>query len=317
MSSPRLAVDGGPSPCVDGTMRRTTARPLALALALAGGCVGDDASTSSASTDSASTSATSSASESGASQSSTSAGTSAGSESATSDTTTSGDTTSTATSSGSATSDATSSESSTTGPGVDCPAPEEVSADFSFSGPDQVDAATCVVTATDITPPAGAISLECAGEAYTLTYTLDPFGGPELAVDQEVILDYRTDPIFWTNRWISLRSGDFTVFGGVSSSALDPPGTTIAAFFGEPVLTELGGLCEPIDGGCGPEERLALEMSYKGSAQLILDHGVGYFNNLAEAIHLNLEVARTTPQTTCDDYPEAWYQLVFVWHSSD
>lgn len=287
-----------------------------VALLTLAACAGDDGGTSAGSTTGGgSTSAGSSGTE-GAS--STSAGTSAGTGDATSAGTTSGGT-SAGTSSG--TTGATETGGSGTTAGEVCAPAEAVAAAFLLDPEPvgDVDDAACVVTSIVAEGDAWVGGLACGDQIYALTITATPALAPELAVDAMVRLDYRRDDVFWVNRWVALRSGDGfrTLVGGVSSSALDPPGTTIGEFFVDPTLVEVDGVCAPAAATCGDEERLAIEMSLGEYPTLVLDHSSAYADILAYAIHIVVESARRSIRMTCDDYPEAWYQLVFVWSSSD
>jgi hypothetical protein len=208
-----------------------------------------------------------------------------------------------------------------------CPPPERILADFSVT-PDADVSAICTVTSLGGEPGASVVELDCNGQAVTLTVSASPpIAEPNVTMGQQVQLDYVTDPIFWINRWVALRTtggrSDWLLVGGVSGSALDPPGTTIDAFFGgastAPIVAEAPGLCEPLEDDCGPVERLALDFGLFDGAQVrVFDHGAELFDVLAYGYWFVVESAIRHPRPQgCDDVPREWWEFVMVWFPSD
>ncbi|MCA9709044.1 MAG: hypothetical protein KDK70_24580 [Myxococcales bacterium] len=205
-----------------------------------------------------------------------------------------------------------------------CPAPQEVAADFTVVPP--VDpSATCTVIFVGEVDGGTAIDLDCEGDpAYVWVATAPDPTVPWLAVGDPVHLDYVVEPIFWENRWFALHSAmgesDVLLLGGVSGSALDPPGTTLEAFFGgDPGLTVVEGLCEPFDDLCGPVERLALDLTTLGGATVrVFDQDTGIIDVLAYGYRLTVQSAvHNLRPIGCDDLPPRWYQLVVGYFPSD
>jgi hypothetical protein len=231
------------------------------------------------------------------------------------------------------TDDATTTSSSGNDSGTDtgeqlCAAPERVSLAFTVS-PDESTSATCSVLAVGGAPEQAVIMLDCDGQEVTLTLAITPqLTTPSVTNGQLVRLEYIRDPIFWVNRWLALHSAggesDWLLVGAVESSTLDPPGTTLDAFFGAsfggPSVTAVSGLCEPIEDICGPLERIALELGLAdvGGSLQVLDQTVGFIDVLAfgYAVVVQRAVQYPRPQT-CDDIPPAWFHFAMVWFGSD
>lgn len=212
---------------------------------------------------------------------------------------------------------------------ADCEDPQDVTATFTVS-PDETLSETCTVLGVSGDAAQSVITLACSGMAVTLTVeTTPPSRMPSVAVDQLVRLEHVVEPIFWNNRWFALFTAggesDSLLVGGVSSSVLDPPGTTLDAFFGRgsfaaPTVTAVDGLCTPVDDDfCGPLERLALDFTLVDfGATRVLDHGTGFVDVLAFGWAYTVEHAMRYPgPLECDDAPEAWLDFVMVWFPSD
>lgn len=210
-----------------------------------------------------------------------------------------------------------------------CEDEQDVTATFTVS-PDEALSETCTVSETGGDPGQSVITLDCSGTVVTLTLATTPASAtPSVAVDQLVHLEHVVDPIFWTNRWFSLRTAggesDSLLAGGVEGSVLDPPGTTLAAFFGggsyaAPTVTAVDGLCMPVDDDfCGPLERIALDFTLTDfGATRVLDHGTGFVDVLAFGWAYTVEQATRYPgPVNCDDVPEAWFDFVMVWFPSE
>jgi hypothetical protein len=221
-----------------------------------------------------------------------------------------------------------SSDATETGDAVCDPPEEGVTASFSVS-PDEAISAVCTVSSVTFEPQPTVILLDCDGQPITLELSTTPQSAvPSTAVGSLVQLDYAFDQIFWINRWLSLRSAggesDQLLVGGVASSVLDPPGTTLEAFFGGsslgvPAITEVDGICMPVDDRCGPLERTALDFTLElGATVRVLDQTTGFVDVLAFGWWFTVEEATRYPRTqACDDVPPAWLDFMMVWFPSD
>ena len=141
-------------------------------------------------------------------------------------------------------------------------------------------------------------------------------------------LRYIVEPIFWENRWLAIHSADGRsdrlLFGGVSGSSLDPPGMTLDELFaagtGEPLISEVTGLCEPFYDECNDVERVALAMSIFGAMATgqAPDHGQVALDVLAYGYALVVQSAvHNLPPYDCTDTPSAWYELLVYYFPSD
>jgi len=209
-----------------------------------------------------------------------------------------------------------------------CPPPEEVSVAFSVT-PDETLSETCTVADETRDPEATTLVLDCSGQEVTLVVEVTPAGAtPHANVGDLVHIDHVVDQIFWINRWLALRTAggesDWLLVGAVEGSALDPPGTTLDAFFGggsygAPAVAEAEGLCMPVDDDCGPLERIALDFTLEmfGTTRAH-DHGTGFVDVLAFGWAYTVEQATQYPrQQLCDDLPPAWFDFVMIWFPSD
>ena len=209
-----------------------------------------------------------------------------------------------------------------------CPPPEDVAVTFSVS-PDETFSATCTVASVTGDETTTTIGLDCDGTEATLVVTITPpSAGPHVFEGELVQLDHVVDQIFWTNRWVALRSAggesDQLLLGAVDGSTLDPPGTTLDAFlgggsYGSPTVAVADGLCMPEDDSCGPLERLALDFTLaRLGTRRAFDHGTAFVDVLAFGFAYTVEQATQYPsEQTCDDNPPAWFDLAMIWFPSD
>lgn len=210
-----------------------------------------------------------------------------------------------------------------------CEPPEEgVTASFSVT-PDESVSSVCTVSSVTSEPESTVIVLDCDGQPITLALATTPVSTlPSLAVGGLVQLDHVLDQIFWINRWLALRTAggesDQLLVGGVASSVLDPPGTTLEAFFGgsslgAPAITEVDGLCMPVEDRCGPLERLALDFTLElGASVRVFDQTTGLVDVLAFGWWFTVEEATQYPRNqACDDIPPGWLDFMMVWFPSD
>jgi hypothetical protein len=209
-----------------------------------------------------------------------------------------------------------------------CPPPEEVSVSFSVS-PDETLSETCTVADMTSDPESTTLDLDCNGPDVTLVIDVTPAGrGPHVAVGNLVHIEHVVDQIFWSNRWLALSTAggesDWLLVGAVEGSALDPPGTTLYAFFGggsygAPAVAEAEGVCMPVADDCGPHERLALDFTLEGfGTTRAFDHGTGFVDVLAFGWAYTVEEATQYPRPqVCDDLPPAWFDFAMIWFPSD
>jgi hypothetical protein len=107
----------------------------------------------------------------------------------------------------------------------------------------------------------------------------------------------------------------------VAASSLDPPGTTLGEFFGDPTLTVADEQpCEVTMDRCGELQRLALGVSLNmfGPLDPVFDHGSWYADFLAFGYAIEVEAAtRRITTVGCTDVPNEWFELLAVWFPSD
>jgi hypothetical protein len=138
---------------------------------------------------------------------------------------------------------------------------------------------------------------------------------PFLELGEPVSLEYVQDPIWWVNRWFALRAAGlqpWLLAAGVDGSALDPPGTTIDAFLAQPTLAATAASCEPEDGECGEQERLALELGFDEDSTQVIGPGTGYAGSLSSYRMAVERATRYVGQIQCSDTPSDWYDLVLT-----
>ncbi|MBI5488160.1 MAG: hypothetical protein HY905_12575 [Deltaproteobacteria bacterium] len=160
------------------------------------------------------------------------------------------------------------------------------------------------------------VELVCGTGARMTTYTVDFYANPPVSPTYwdgaEVTLRYVADPVWWIDRWFTVRdpSGNL-LFGGTNASRLVPPGEDPAAWYAPLDVRIVGGLCPANDSGCGLQERQALDVGYAEGRELIFDGYQAYVGGLATA-SFHVGTATHHVEMTCDDVPDDWYMLVFV-----
>jgi hypothetical protein len=167
------------------------------------------------------------------------------------------------------------------------------------------------------------MTLDCAGVIVTVTLDSTILVMPNPG--EMVELDYRTDAVGQVeDRWLAihqLEDQQALVLGAVAASRLDPPGTTLGEFFGDPALTIAAEQpCEATTDSCGELQRLALAVTLEmfGEADPVFDHGSWYGNFLAFGYSIEVEEAtRRVPPVNCDDVPDEWFALLATWFPSD
>lgn len=206
--------------------------------------------------------------------------------------------------------------------GIDCPEPEDVSVEFMLTPEvDEVDV-DCVVAAAEEMADAFTIELTCGMESYTVWFAssfLELPGGVEPA--SKVHLAYASSPgELGPNRWLALQhdgQGQYnTVLGGVSAATLDPPGSTFETFFVGPMVTVVDSVCEPVDLGCGPVERVGLHFmeANQEPGNTIFDQGAGsYAGDFVSASHAAVAEAVMQVENSCEEASATWFEFGWSW----
>lgn len=233
--------------------------------------------------------------------------------------TSSGSMTMTSTSAGGDTTGSTGAAESTGTPPELCPEP---TAAGSFTVEPDVDLdGLCIVTTSEWEPTDTRVSLDCDGDIVDV-HISKPDGGviPGLLQDMVVRVQYITEPIFWTNRWLAISTAigesDMLIFGAVEGSSLDPPGSTIDALFasgnGQPIVTIAPADCPVEVDDCGPVQRLGVTATMvDGTTTTVLDGDVGGVNMppLGYEIIVVEATDRPQPQDCADIAPWRSFML--------
>jgi hypothetical protein len=237
--------------------------------------------------------------------------TSAMTSSSTSGTVTSGDVTGTVTSG----TVSTTTDSGTTGIDM-CPPRDFVQGAFWVMPENTPVAGNCLVIDYLGSEDASEYQLECETGPVTLTLTSNAGSSTALIINEEVELAYEIDPVFWINRWLSIRTtggAPRTVVAAISGSVLDPPGTSVGAFFGDVDIAEVQS-CEPIPDDCATTQRLGLGISAWGTEpQIVYDGSAAYSGGVPDEHFMMVETAvRYSEPFNCTDIPGAWYEVLIV-----
>jgi len=160
------------------------------------------------------------------------------------------------------------------------------------------------------------VELECGTGGEMTTYTFDFFANPRVYLSfwdgAEVTLRLVVDPVWWVDRWFTVRgrAGNL-LFAGVSASHIAPSGEDPVDWYAPLGVRPVGGLCPTETGTCGPEERQALEVTYGGESGLVFDGYTGYVGSMITA-DVHVGAATNYLEMRCDDVPDSWYTAVFV-----
>lgn len=201
---------------------------------------------------------------------------------------------------------------------LECPPPQPVTARFTVT-PAVPLTATCTVTSevSDFLDHYE-MMLDCAGTEVTVAVdsTILRMPNPGAMVE----FDYRTDGL--DAHWLAIHQlvdQQALVLGGVSAWSLEPPGTTSAEFFRDPVLWVAPEQpCETTNESCGDVRRLALNVTidWLGPLDPVFDHGSWYADFLAFGYAIEVEVATRIEANQCD-VPDERFELLVVWFPSD
>jgi hypothetical protein len=200
----------------------------------------------------------------------------------------------------------------------ECPSQQPVTARFTVT-PDVESTATCAVV-SEASDGRGhyEMQLDCAGTDVTVVIdsTIPRMPSPGATVE----FDYRRYGQDY--HWLAIHDVDqqTLVLGGVNGLSLDPPGTTLAEFFGDPVLSVADEQkCGTTREWCGEMQRLGLDVEIEGFGPFdpVFDRGSWYADFLAFGYAIEVEVATRIEPYRCVDGPAQRYELLVVWFPSD
>ena len=144
---------------------------------------------------------------------------------------------------------------------------------------------------------------------HTLEVYLGPYGWLPLWEGETVELRYKTDPIFWVNRWFTIRWTDGEmIVGGIDGSAAAPE--RLADFFHPLTITPVGGYCPHAPDDCYDLERQALYVEYAwGDSALVFDSTIGYVGEWGDYT-IMVDEAVGYHDVRCTDIPGGWYTAI-------
>lgn len=145
---------------------------------------------------------------------------------------------------------------------------------------------------------------------HSLEVYLGPYGWLPLWEGETVEFRYVTDPIFWVNRWFTIRwTGGDMIVGGLDGSQAAP--ARPADFFAPLTITPLGGYCPHAPGDCYNLERQALYVEYAwGDSALVFDSTIGYVGEWGDYT-IMVDEAVGYHDVRCTDIPGGWYTAIF------
>ncbi len=160
------------------------------------------------------------------------------------------------------------------------------------------------------------LRLECGTGGLLEEHELSTWANPPIwtliAVGDEVRLRYLSDPIWWVNRFFTLRTaGGVLLLGGVDADRIAPETTTAEAFFAPLSPEVLSGICPALPDHCGVVERQAVAFTYGGMTAAVLDGNAGMAGAMV-AYQAIVERAHRYETMLCDDVPDSFYSLLFV-----
>ncbi|MBW2264503.1 MAG: hypothetical protein JRG91_21260 [Deltaproteobacteria bacterium] len=127
--------------------------------------------------------------------------------------------------------------------------------------------------------------------------------------DEELLVRYVADPIFWVNRWVSIR-----VEGGIRHRELllaavdaefNKPDGEVAWYYPLEVRP-VEGVCPVEDDYCGTLERQAIEVIGDGGMSVVIFDGNEKPLEDFELYHVMVPKAHGYHLMACDDVPYAW-----------
>ena len=120
------------------------------------------------------------------------------------------------------------------------------------------------------------VTLECGTGGMMETHVIDLFSSarPRLVlwVGAEVTLRYVADPVWWVDRWLTIRDrGGNLILAATDASWLRPTTPEPIDWYAPVDVRLLGGYCPPQEETCGPRERQALYVTFGGERAIIFD----------------------------------------------
>jgi hypothetical protein len=160
------------------------------------------------------------------------------------------------------------------------------------------------------------ITLECGTGAMMTTHTITIDSNTPFYlspwVGSEVTFHYVAREVWWIDRWFTVRlTGGTLLLAGVGSDAIAPPGLDPNEWYSPLGVRVLSSVCTPTDDTCGPTERQALELSYGGATNVIFDGYSGYVGMMVSYFVFVAQASHVV-EMGCDDYPDQFYNALFV-----
>lgn len=157
------------------------------------------------------------------------------------------------------------------------------------------------------------MTLECDEQElsqHTVVVPHNPITPLNIGQGSAIRLTYRTDPIFWINRWFSIRAMDGRfIIGGVLGSELLPAADPDLFAPVEVTLAEdvCGIDCAAIP--CTHSQREAIDLALDGDDVRVYDGNSGTVGPTTQYTFVVGEAA-TGDDSLCDDMPPSWYAIV-------
>jgi hypothetical protein len=176
----------------------------------------------------------------------------------------------------------------------------------------------CILIDTDVHPDGLFIlDLECRSdeglvEDHILTIQTNPVYIPDLPIDlwfdDDLIVHYVADPIFWTNRWLAIHD----TRGGLLLAAVDAeyvlPADTTDWY--DPLGVWLYSSACPVEEDyCGLIERMALEVEGRDASVIVLDGNVKPLED-RNTYEVMVAQAHRYRFIDCEDVPLTWVQAL-------
>jgi hypothetical protein len=199
------------------------------------------------------------------------------------------------------------------------PASGSVSASWSVDGDELGEAdidTPCSIAEVTYGDVIVTLRLECGTGAVIEEHRLDLWPNPSvwllLTEGDEVQLRYMAQPIWWINRFFTLRhAGGTLILAGVDADQLAPEGTTPAEFYAPLAPSVVSGICSVLAEDCGDVQRQGIQFAYDGSTTTVLDGNSGSAGMMVSYMAI-VERAHRYETMNCDDVPDAFYSVLFA-----
>jgi hypothetical protein len=206
------------------------------------------------------------------------------------------------------------------GPTCDPPPPMPVMLEFTVDGETHADVdleTPCrVASVTGEAVGHVIVTLECGTGGMMEHHTIDVAASADLALGfldgQEVTFRYVSDPIWWVDRWFTIRSrAGLLLVAAVDASGVAPRDVEASEWYAPVGVRAVGGVCPPAPDRCGPVERQGIEVVFGGETDLVFD---GYATDVGGLASVFVFVALATHylEMTCDDVPDQFYRAIIV-----